>query len=81
MTKSISILGSTGSIGENTLKVVDHLSSEFKVKYLTAGKNAEKLVDQALKYQPQTVAILDIEKFDEVFDPIILDPRRPCVKH
>ena len=71
MTKSISILGSTGSIGENTLKVVDHLSSEFKVKYLTAGKNAEKLVDQALKYQPKTVAILDIEKFDEVSNHLI----------
>tara|TARA_B100000315_G_scaffold260938_1_gene328041 strand:- start:29740 stop:30906 length:1167 start_codon:yes stop_codon:yes gene_type:complete len=66
MIKSISILGSTGSIGENTLKVVDHISSEFNVKYLTAGGNAEKLVDQALMYQPQSVAILDIEKYDEV---------------
>ena len=59
MAKNISILGSTGSIGINALNVVDHLSDEFNVMYLTAYKNAEKLIEQALIFRPKAVAIVD----------------------
>jgi len=53
--KSISILGSTGSIGCNTLKTVEHLK-DFRVVALGAGKNVEKLAEQIVKFQPELVA-------------------------
>ncbi|MFQ6615374.1 MAG: 1-deoxy-D-xylulose-5-phosphate reductoisomerase [Fidelibacterota bacterium] len=61
MAKSISVLGSTGSIGQNALKVVDNLPGEFSVRYLTAGSNARLLVEQARKYTPRTVALVDAD--------------------
>ena len=61
MVKRISILGSTGSIGENILKVIDSLSAEIEVVYITAKKNADLLVQQALKYRPSAVGVIDKE--------------------
>ncbi|MCY7347183.1 MAG: 1-deoxy-D-xylulose-5-phosphate reductoisomerase [Pyrinomonadaceae bacterium] len=55
--KAISILGSTGSIGCNTLKVVEHLAGEFRVVALGAGKNMEKLAEQIRRFQPELVAV------------------------
>ena len=46
MGRKISILGATGSIGVNTLKVVDSLKEEIEIKYLTAKKNAKLLIKQ-----------------------------------
>ena len=57
--KSISILGSTGSIGCNTLKVVEHLKDEFRVVALAAGSNTEKLAGQIARFQPELVAVKD----------------------
>lgn len=57
--KSISILGSTGSIGVNTLKVVEHLSGEFSVSALGAGGNVEVLAEQIRKFEPKVVAVKD----------------------
>lgn len=57
--KAISILGSTGSIGCNTLKVVEHLKDEFRVVALGAGGNVGKLAEQIRKFQPDTVAVKD----------------------
>ena len=59
MERSVGILGSTGSIGVNALKVVERHSGHFSVKYLSAYSNAEKLVEQALDFQPEVVAIAD----------------------
>lgn len=59
MIKKLSILGSTGSIGENTLHVVDNLGPQFDITYLTANRNSEKLIEQAKKYTPKAVAIID----------------------
>lgn len=56
--KSISILGSTGSIGCNTLKTVEHLG-DFCVVALAAGKNIETLAEQVVKFQPELVAVKD----------------------
>lgn len=53
--KSISILGSTGSIGCNTLTTVEHLKN-FRVVALGAGRNVEKLADQVARFQPELVA-------------------------
>ena len=57
--KSISILGSTGSIGVNTLKVVEHLHGEFRVVALGAGGNVDVLADQIKLFQPELVAVKD----------------------
>nr|MDQ3323999.1 1-deoxy-D-xylulose-5-phosphate reductoisomerase [Acidobacteriota bacterium] len=54
--KAISILGSTGSIGCNTLKVIDFLR-EFRVVALGAGKNVEKLAGQISAFEPEIVAV------------------------
>lgn len=62
--RRLSILGSTGSIGTNTLKVVDANPDSFDIKYLTAGSNAKKMVQQTRKYQPDAIAIADSQKAD-----------------
>src|SRR5215210_7633152 len=56
--KSISILGSTGSIGCNTLKVIEHLQ-DFRVVALGAGGNTDELAEQIRKFQPKLVAVRD----------------------
>ncbi len=61
MTKKLSILGSTGSIGVNSLLVVDNLAPRFDITYLTAYKNSDRLIAQAKKYAPKAVAIIDEE--------------------
>lgn len=58
MSTGISIIGSTGSIGCNTLRVIDHLGADaFRVVALGAGKNTEKLVGQIERYRPELVAV------------------------
>ena len=59
MERKLSILGSTGSIGQNALKVVDNLKDDFQIIYLTAYTNHELLTEQALKYRPRAVNIVD----------------------
>jgi 1-deoxy-D-xylulose-5-phosphate reductoisomerase len=56
--RSVSILGSTGSIGCNTLKVIDHLG-DFRVVAMAAGRNIDKFAQQIAKYEPQIVSCLD----------------------
>lgn len=68
--KSISILGSTGSIGCNTLKVVEHLKDEFRVVALAAGSNTEKLADQIARFQPELVAVKNEECAEELLREI-----------
>ena len=60
--KKIGILGSTGSIGTQTLQVIDQLPEKFDLKYLTAQTNVHLLADQALKYRPDTICIVNEEK-------------------
>ncbi len=57
--RSISILGSTGSIGCNTLKVVKHLSDEFRVSALAAGRNIDVLATQIFDFEPEIVSVSD----------------------
>ena len=64
--KRIAILGSTGSIGTQTLEVVSEQSDHFEVEVLTANSNSELLIKQALQYQPNAVVIADGSKFEEV---------------
>lgn len=62
--KKIGILGATGSIGRQTLDVVDQ--GEFEVVALTANSNVTLLAEQALKYQPKLVVLMDSEKIGEL---------------
>lgn len=55
--KSIIILGSTGSIGTNTLDIVQRFPEDFRVVGLTAGGNVEKLEAQIRAFNPQVVAV------------------------
>ncbi|MGH9444370.1 MAG: 1-deoxy-D-xylulose-5-phosphate reductoisomerase [Terriglobia bacterium] len=55
--KGLCILGSTGSIGQNCLRVVESLPARFRVVSLTAGKNLEVLIQQVEKFRPQLVAV------------------------
>ena len=64
--KSIGILGSTGSIGIQTLQVIDTFSGDYKIKYLTANQNVKQLAEQALQYNPDTVCIVQEELKDEL---------------
>jgi len=57
--KTVVILGSTGSIGTNTLDIVDRFPEEFSVAGLTAGSNDEKLEEQIRRYKPRVVALSD----------------------
>ncbi len=62
--KKITILGSTGSIGTQTLDVVDNINA--KVVGLTANNNIDLLEQQVLKYNPEFVAVMDKEKAYEL---------------
>ncbi len=54
---SIAILGSTGSIGRNALRVIDALGPDYKVAGLSAHTSVELLAQQARHYRPQFVAV------------------------
>ena len=64
--KHIAILGSTGSIGTQTLKVIEAHPDRFVVEILTANNNAKLLIKQAKKYKPNIVVIANKEKYQEV---------------
>jgi 1-deoxy-D-xylulose-5-phosphate reductoisomerase len=61
MTQGLCILGSTGSIGQNCLRVVDGLPGRFHVLALSAGKNLEVLAAQVMKYHPRMVVVSQAE--------------------
>lgn len=62
--KRIALLGSTGSIGTNTLDVVAHLDDRLGVASLSAGSNWRLLAEQARKHRPDLVALADTKGLD-----------------
>src|SRR3989338_5680614 len=62
--KKLSILGSTGSIGTQTLEIVKNNPSEFRVAGLTTNNNIELLKKQIQEFKPIAVAVMDEEKAD-----------------
>lgn len=61
--KRISVLGSTGSIGQNVLKVAQHLGRErIQVKALAAKSNIDILEQQAHAFHPEIIAVYDLDK-------------------
>jgi len=68
--KKVCILGSTGSIGRNTLKVISELNDRFDVSGLSAGANAPLLAKQVNRFKPIAAAIEDATKFGELQNKI-----------
>lgn len=68
--KGIAILGSTGSIGTQALEVIEAYPDKFDLQILTANKNANLLIEQAKKYNPNTVVIVDETSFEKVKDAL-----------
>ena len=68
--KKIAILGSTGSIGVQTLEVVDEHPTLFEVEILTANNNGALLIKQAEKFRPNVVVIGNQKKYNAVNDAL-----------
>ena len=64
--KHIAILGSTGSIGTQSLEVVDAHPERFVVEVLTANNNSKLLIEQSKKYKPNVVVVTNESKYKEV---------------
>ena len=58
--RKVSVLGSTGSVGANTLDLFEKAGAEVEIIALAAGRNADKLAEQALRWRPQ-IAVLEDE--------------------
>src|SRR5690554_5754691 len=68
--KRVALLGSTGSIGVQTLEVIKSHFDRFEVEVLTAQSNAELLIRQALEFMPNAVVIGNEDKYDMVKDAL-----------
>ena len=66
--KHLSILGSTGSIGTQTLEIVRQFPNEFKVVGLTSNKDSDLLLKQIKEFKPKAVAIMDSSKVDDLLN-------------
>lgn len=69
--KNVAILGSTGSIGTQTLDVIQAHPEKFQVEVLTAQNNADLLIEQALKFQPNCVVIANESLYQKVKEVLI----------
>jgi len=68
--KKVSVLGSTGSIGSNTIDLIARDRDQFHVVALTAQSNVDLLAEQARELRPETVVIGDETKFIELKDAL-----------
>lgn len=68
--KRIAILGSTGSIGTQTLEVIQEHPELFEAKVLSCGRNVELLVAQAKRFLPAVVVVADEQKYTTVRDAL-----------
>jgi 1-deoxy-D-xylulose-5-phosphate reductoisomerase len=71
--KNIALLGSTGSIGRQALEVVAEHPEAFQVEVLTAQDNADLLIEQAKKFEPNAVVISNDKHYQKVKDALISD--------
>ena len=68
--RSIAILGSTGSIGTQTLQVVEEHPDKFEVYAITANTRVDELIQQARKFMPEAVVIADESKYTQLKDAL-----------
>ncbi len=74
MKKRLAILGSTGSIGTQSLEVISQNPEKFEVEILTANNNVDLLIKQAKEFQPNAVVIANKEKYKYVSDALAKEP-------
>lgn len=75
MKKRIAVLGSTGSIGTQSLEVIDAYPDNFSLEVITAQNNAKLLIEQAIRYKANVVVIGNDRLYKEVFkalDPLFI---------
>ena len=68
MKKKVIVLGSTGSVGTNTLKILDLNKKDFEIILLSANKNINKLINQAKKFKVRNIIISDYRVYNEAKD-------------
>ena len=66
MRKKISVLGSTGSVGLNTFKIIDKKNKYFKIYLLSANKNFSLICKQIRKYKPEIFVVNNLKIFEKV---------------
>lgn len=66
MPHNIAVLGSTGSIGTQTLDVISQFPERFKAKVLVAGNNVDRLIEQAIAHKPAIAIIADEGKYTKL---------------
>ena len=71
--KGIAILGSTGSIGTQALEVIEAYPAYFDLQVITAQSNADLLIEQAKKFQPNAVVIGDETKYELVKNALLAE--------
>jgi 1-deoxy-D-xylulose-5-phosphate reductoisomerase len=64
--KGLAILGSTGSIGTNVLRIVDAFPGRFEVVGLAAGRNVERLAEQVAAHRPRIVSVADEDTLERL---------------
>ena len=65
MRKKIIILGSTGSIGKNTINIIKKDKKNFEIKLLSTNKNISEIIKQAKEFKVKNIIINDYKKFNE----------------
>tara|TARA_B100001059_G_C17833451_1_gene586293 strand:+ start:685 stop:1887 length:1203 start_codon:yes stop_codon:yes gene_type:complete len=70
--KGLAILGSTGYIGKQAIEIVATYPDYFDVQVLTANRNTDLLIEQALKLQPNTVVVVDEAEYKKVSEALWL---------
>lgn len=68
--KNIAILGSTGSIGKQTLDIIAEYPNRFCATVLIAGSKVEELIEQAIKFRPKYVLIADENKYPQLHEAL-----------
>jgi 1-deoxy-D-xylulose-5-phosphate reductoisomerase len=63
--KSLTLVGSTGSIGQNTLRVVEHLSGKFRVFALAAHSAVDILAEQTALFRPEVVSVANESRLED----------------
>ena len=69
--KKISLLGSTGSIGVNTLDVVERNPESFQILAMSAGSNVDLFAEQIRKFKPRVVALFDTQKISTLKEQVV----------
>ena len=76
--RTVTILGSTGSVGCNTIDLIERNRSSFEVEAITARRNVGLLIDQARRLRPRLAVIADPSLYDELRDGLAGTDVRPA---